>query len=411
MKLSKIVDAVNAKSFGETNWAYEEIYPYFTQAIAEINGELEAFRQLPLPDDVNESDTFYNIRGYNALSETQIMNYVVTYIVVAMDNAQLANTSRTQTYASQLTKYKEQLISDLYRWMPITTNSNIYFDLEDKHSNVKMPNVGRVWYDESEGGRLSANDDSFGRHQTLPINSVYAENPYGVLVPENPSQKIELGEHYYNYIFIPFEDFRQYYNPALVQVKITGYDIPYTIIHNNGKFVMDIGFYDKENKPLFTYRTDLFKYMWSIMKQSNGKPVTSMPAVMVGSYRDGNTYKTYLFMHSGVYLMAISEHQRYTIVDSNGFVDNLQYLSNNERLKAISTRVYYNNGDTADEPKQEVATLYNINDLQSQINTNETDIEDKLQALKDDLSNGTKDIVPNTTLDTYFPSAITYEED
>lgn len=412
MKLSKIVDAVNAKSFGETNWTYDEIYPYFQQAISEINGELEAFRQLPLPSEVSESDSWFDVAAYSALPDTHILNYVVTYIVVAMDNAQLANTSRTQTYASQLTKYKEQVISDLYRWMPITTNSNIYFDLEENGKKAKIPNVGKVWYDETLGGMLSANEDASGNYQTLPLTNVFAENPYGVLVPENTGQRILLGDHYYNYIFIPYDDFRQYYNPVRVQILIKGYNIPYRIVHNNGRLVMDIGCFGNANQPLFTTQESLFKYMWSIMKGSDGKAITSMPTAMVGSYHTGNGYyRSFIFINYGENLIAISEYKRYYITGADGQYSSVEYINNTETLYSSAGRVYYNNGDTNDEAKKEIATLYNINDLQQQINTNETDIENKLQALKNDLSSGTKDVVSNDTLDAYFPSSITYEED
>lgn len=412
MKLSKIVQAVNAKSFGETSWTYDEILPYFQQAISELNGELEAFRQLPVPDDVSESDTFYDIKTYTALPDTHILNYVVTYIVVAMDNAQLANTSRTQTYASQLNKYKEQLISDLYRWMPITANSNIYFDLDGRDHKTNIPNVGKVWYDEDAGGMLSANEDSSGKYQTLPITNVFAENPYGTLVPENTGQRVLLGDHYYNYIFIPYDDFRQYYNPVRVQVLIKGYNIPYRIVHNNGRLVMDIGCFGSDYQPLFTTQESLFKYMWSIMKGPNGKAITSMPTAMVGSYHLGNGYyKSFIFINYEEYLVAISEYKRYRIEDADGNYSTIEFLNNNEDVWFDNYKLYYHNGDTSDTPKMEVATLYNINDLQQQINTNETDIEGKLQALKNDLSSGTKDVVSNDTLDAYFPSSIIYEED
>lgn len=411
MKLSEIVSAVNAKSFGETSWTYDEILPYFQQAISEINGELEAFRQLPAPPTASESDSFYDIMAYNAISDVHIINYVVTYITVAMDNAQLANTSRTQTYASQLSKYKEQLISDLYKWMPIKSNSNIYFDLDNEGPKLKIPNVGKVWYDETAGGMLSANEDVSGKYQTLPTTNVFAENPYGVLVPEDQTQRVLLGEYYYNYIFIPYEDFRQYYNPVRVKVLIKGYNIPYTIKHNSGKMVVDIGYLDINNQPVFTTQSALFKYMWSIMKGAGGKPITSMPATMIGSYHTGNNmYESYLFIHYQTYLCAISEHKCFRIYNSNGDYATDEYLVNDENVYYDNGKLYYDNGDTNDTTKQEVATLYNINDLQTQINTNENDIENKLASLKSTLHDGTEAVVSDATLNTYFPSTITYEE-
>lgn len=231
MLLSKIVDAVNAKSFGETNWTYGDIYPYFAQAISEVNGELEDFRRIESAPDISESSPYYSIAAYNALPDTHILNYVVTYITVAMDNAQLAVTSRTQSYATQLAKYKQQLIADLYKWMPLTSNSNNYFDLEhDGRDTRRLPVVGRCWYNEDEGGKLSCNPSSDGNYQTNPSLGVHCENPYGYLVPRDTTQKILKGTYYYDYIFVPYEAFRPYYDPVGVRVAITGYDIQYTSI-------------------------------------------------------------------------------------------------------------------------------------------------------------------------------------
>lgn len=231
MLLSKIVDAVNAKSFGETSWTYDDIYPYFAQAISEVNGELEDFRRIDAAPQISESSPYYNIAAYNALPDTHILNYVVTYITVAMDNAQLAVTSRTQSYATQLAKYKQQLIADLYKWMPLRDNSNVYFDLEHDGRDVRrLPVVGRCWYSEDEGGKLSCNPSSDGNYQTNPSLGVHCENPYGYLVPRDTTQKILKGTYYYDYIFVPYEAFRPYYDPVGVKIAITGYDILYTSI-------------------------------------------------------------------------------------------------------------------------------------------------------------------------------------
>ena len=231
MLLSKIVDAVNAKSFGETNWTYDDIYPYFAQAISEVNGELEDFRRIESAPDISESSPYYSIAAYNALPDTHLLNYIVTYITVAMDNAQLAVTSRTQSYATQLAKYKQQLIADLYKWMPLRDNSNVYFDLEhDGRDTRRLPVVGRCWYSEDEGGKLSCNPSSDGNYQTNPSLGVHCENPYGYLVPRDTTQKILKGTYYYDYIFVPYEAFRPYYDPVGVRVAITGYDILYTSI-------------------------------------------------------------------------------------------------------------------------------------------------------------------------------------
>ena len=231
MLLSKIVDAVNAKSFGETSWTYSDIKPYFAQAIAEINGEVEAFRRIDAAPDVSEDTPYYSIAAYNAIPDTHILNYVVTFIVVAMDNAQLAVTSRTQSYASQLAKYKQQLIADLYKWMPLRDSSNVYFDLEHDGKNTnRIPEVGRCWYSEDEGGMLSCRASAGGTYATNPTIGVHCENPYGYLVPRDPSQRILEGEYYYNYVFVPFAAFREHYDPVGVRVAIKGYDIPYTDI-------------------------------------------------------------------------------------------------------------------------------------------------------------------------------------
>lgn len=243
MKLSKIVDAVNAKSFGETDWTYDDIYQYFQEAIAAINGEVEEIRRLPSAPNVSEDDPYYSIAAYNTLSDTHILNYIVTYIVVAMDNAQLAVTSRTQTYATQLAKYKQQLIADLYKWMPLRGDSNVYFDLEYKGVETKrIPNVGNVWYDEDEGGILSCNasNDNPPKYNTNPSIGVHCENPYGYLVPRDPNQRILEGKYYYNYVFVPYDSFRKFYDPVGVRVLIEGHNIEYSAVPYTTIEILDV---------------------------------------------------------------------------------------------------------------------------------------------------------------------------
>ena len=87
MILSNIVKLVNAKSFGETTYTYEEIYPYFLEAVNAINGDIDSHRHIPEPPPVSEYSESYGTLSYTALSDMHIANFIVTYIVVAMDNA------------------------------------------------------------------------------------------------------------------------------------------------------------------------------------------------------------------------------------------------------------------------------------------------------------------------------------
>ena len=180
MLLSKIVDLVNAKSFGETDYSYSDILPYFLDAVEAINSEVDSHRAIALPPAISESDAAYAITSYRGVSDNYISTYIVTAITVAMDSAALAVTNRTQTYAAQLNVYKRNLISELYKWMPITTDPNVYYDMSsgyapsanpmfdwwanDNHSNNsrKTPEVGNVWYDEFEGGQLTYNTSTSG---------------------------------------------------------------------------------------------------------------------------------------------------------------------------------------------------------------------------------------------------------
>jgi len=305
MKLSKIVDAVNAKSFGETNWTYDDIYPYFQEAISEINGEIELFRNIAAAPDISESDSGYANAEYTMLSDTHILNYIVTYIVVAMDNAQLAVTSRTQTYASQLAKYKQQLISDLYKWMPLTHKSNNFFDLEYSPNDYKLPNPGKVWYDESFGKLSSRKNILTGEHMKVPTTGVKAENPYGYLVPAKPDEEIKEGLHRYKYIFIPFDDFRSYYRPVEVFIEMRGYDVDFDVHIDQ---VDDIGYIRIDDTEI-TSREQLFAYVWDYM--SDGKH-----HAVIGSYKDGNNVYTYVFTRAGSNIFAHYNSLMYTLTSA-----------------------------------------------------------------------------------------------
>lgn len=221
MLLSEIVKYVNAKSFGETSYTYDDIYPYFQEAINSLNVELDSHRRIPDAPVITEDIASYNNTAYTAISDMHISNYIVTYIVVAMDNASLSITSRTQTYASQLSQYKQRLISELYKFMPITSSPNVYFDFTGGASNRNVPNV-KIIYDEKIGGALSCNGD------VVPTYGIVADNPYGTIEPADSTVKIKKGVNLYDYIFTPSSHFRQFYSSVKVPVAITGYDIEYT---------------------------------------------------------------------------------------------------------------------------------------------------------------------------------------
>lgn len=305
MKLNKIVSAVNAKSFGETNWTYDDIYPYFQEAISEINGEVEPFRNIANAPDISESDEGYSNAEYTMLSDTHILNYIVTYIVVAMDNAALAVTSRTQTYSSQLTKYKRQLISDLYKWMPLRQQSNNYFDLEATRHITEIPNPGKVWYDESYGKLSSRASILTGLHMTVPTTGLRSENPYGYLVPAKPDEEIKEGLHKYKYIFIPFDEFIKYYKPVEVFIDLRGYDVDFQV-HTDQ--VESIGYIRIDDTEI-TSREQLFSYVWDYM--SDGKQ-----HAVIGSYKDGDNVYTYIFTRSGSTIFAHYNSAMYTLTSA-----------------------------------------------------------------------------------------------
>lgn len=234
MLLSDLVKYVNAKSFGETHYTYSDILPYFQEAINSLNASMDIHRHIAEAPVITEDLVAYSNAAYTAISDMHISNYIVTYIVVAMDNASLSVTSRTQTYATQLNQYKQQLISDLYRFMPITSSSNIYFDLEGSSNTKHTPNVKAI-YNEKIGGVLCGNGDK------IPTQGVICDNPYGKIVPKNPEQRVAVGTYSYEYIFIPNAHFRQYYHNVLVPVVLTGYDISYDPVENTVGMVYDLG--------------------------------------------------------------------------------------------------------------------------------------------------------------------------
>lgn len=270
MLLSEIVKRVNAKSFGETDYDYDDIYPYFQEAIDSLNSQLDVHRRVADAPRMYTEDTEYNF-----LLDIYINNYIVTYIVVAMDNASLSVTSRTQTYAAQLEQYKTQTISDLYKWMPVkSTGASMAFDLTG-YAGTKTLDVPQVkaWYDESIGGKLS------GYGSPIPAKGVRWDNPYGTLVvhPKYADYRMKPGSNTVPYVFIPNEYFRQYYKNTIAYVSFYGYniDFPVRAALNN---IYDIGNRAGLNALLLA--------AWTVLKDDYGKPVVDGPSVVTGSYTD-----------------------------------------------------------------------------------------------------------------------------
>lgn len=276
MLLSDLVKYVNAKSFGETHYTYSDIYPYFQEAINALNSSMDIHRHIADAPVITEDLVAYENAAYTAISDMHISNYIVTYIVVAMDNASLSVTSRTQTYATQLNQYRQRLISDLYKFMPITSNTNVYFDLSGDSHKRNVPNAKAI-YNEKIGGPLSGNGDK------IPTVGVVCDNPYGKLVPKCPEQTIKVGTYNYEYVFIPNNHFRQYYCNALVLVTITGYDIPYDPVANSVGLVYDMGV--KESLDV-------------LAKEAASALNNYDLSVVVGSYVSGESTKSTVFVRN-----------------------------------------------------------------------------------------------------------------
>lgn len=280
MLLYKIVNKVNSKSFGETTYTYEDIQPYFQEAIDNLNSQLDSYRHIPdapvldRPDDVFKTE-------YSFLSDMHINTYVVTYIVVAMDNASLAVTSRTSAYNAQLTNYTQRIIGDLYKFMPVNgASTNSYFDVGySNRSCLNKPNV-RIWYNESVGGKLSA----YGG--TAPnLTGIQWDNPYGTVVisPKYKDYKLKEGINEIVYIFYPNTYFSQFYEPKAVLVPIVGYRISHIPPTYIGE-AEDIGVYSSLNKLLYS--------AWLKLKNADGTPNIKSSSLLVGLYTetDGKIY-------------------------------------------------------------------------------------------------------------------------
>lgn len=315
MLLSDLVKYVNAKSFGETHYTYSDIYPYFQEAINSLNAAMDLHRHIANAPVITEDMVAYSNAAYTAVSDMHINNYIVTYIVVAMDNASLSVTSRTQTYATQLNQYKQQLISDLYRFMPITASTNVYFDLDTSAPSKHNPNVKAV-YDEKIGGVLCGNGDK------VPVQGVICDNPYGKIIPKYPEQKIAIGTYNYEYVFIPNTHFKQYYNNVIVLVTLTGYDIPYDPLSNTTGLVYDLGVRDTLE--------DLTRDASNILN-------TKDMSIVVGSYIEDGLTKSTVFVRDGYGVVNISNSSDPSAPEINTTLD--------ETSKEV-THVLVDNTDT-----------------------------------------------------------------
>lgn len=273
MLLSEIVNRVNSKSFGETTYTYTEIYPYFQQAIDNLNSQMDMYRHIPNAPIISEADPDFEKSDYQFLSDMHINNYLVTYIVVAMDNASLSSTSRTQVYATQLEAYTKRTLADLYSYMPVNGRaSNLYFDFSgNKMSHLNEPTV-KIWYDEYIGGKLSCLGD-----KAPNVEGIRWDNPYGfvILSPNFRNYKIKEGLNEIEYIFLPNDYFKNYYSGKRVIVPIIGYLIDYVPpVYEGG--IIDIGTHTSLN--------ELLMYAWARLKTGDGEPVVDGPTLVTGVY-------------------------------------------------------------------------------------------------------------------------------
>jgi hypothetical protein len=293
MLLLDIVKRVNAKSFGETDYDYDDIYPYFQEAIDSLNSQLDVHRRIADAPVVYDT-ALYKSMEYSFLQDIYINNYIVTFIVVAMDNASLSVTSRTQTYAAQLEKFKAQTISDLYKWMPVKTiGGHGAFDLTGRpgRNELGVPEV-KVWYDEKIGGKLSC----YGA--VAPTRGIRWDNPYGTVIlhPKYEGYKLKLGPNKIPYIFIPNDYFKQYYKETLVYAIVHGHNVEY-IPGTYENITLDIGARDGLDEVLLA--------AWTRLKDNNGRPIVDGPSMVSGMYEDGAELVTVLVMQSdnGVYFL------------------------------------------------------------------------------------------------------------
>lgn len=309
MLLTDIVKRVNAKSFGETDYDYEDIYPYFQEAIDSLNSQLDVHRRIadaPVVYDMSQYETM----EYSFLQDIYINNYIVTFIVVAMDNASLSVTSRTQTYAAQLEKFKAQTISDLYKWMPVKTiGGHGAFDLTGRPDRTELgvPEV-KVWYDERMGGKLSC----YGA--VAPTKGIRWDNPYGTVVlhPKYEGYKLKLGPNHIPYVFIPNDYFKQYYRNTVAYATVYGHNIEYAPgTYEN--ITIDIGARNGLDEILLA--------AWTRLKDNNGYPILNGPSMVSGMYGDNSELVTVLVMQSdnGVYFLDTENKNFYfaTPVDLN----------------------------------------------------------------------------------------------
>lgn len=293
MLLSNIVKLVNAKSFGETTYTYDDIYPYFQEALNSLNGQLDTHRRIPDAPVVYD-EALYDTMSYDWLQDMHISNYIVTYIVVAMDNASLAVTDRTETYASQLNTFRQQLIADLYKWMPLlNSEASAAFDLtgQSRGYHLKEPNV-RIWYDERIGGKLSAHGD------VAPTRGVRWDNPYGTVVlhPDAVDYKLKLGPNSIPYIFIPDPYFRKYYSKLIITVTVYGHNIEYN------PSIYETTLIDVKTRDGLD---ELLLAAWTRLKDINGNPLYNSPSVIAGTYKDSDELVSVLVMQhkEGVYFL------------------------------------------------------------------------------------------------------------
>lgn len=258
MLITSIVKLVNQKSAGETEYSYEELYPFLQGAIDSLNSDLKnaarAIDDFPYPDDPNNINV---VLHYDGLPDKHIRTYVVTYTVVAMDQAELSATSRTQYYATELRKYTEDLKSDLYKLMPVTHTAsyNSSFDMtgsRQEYITTSIPTLGKIFYDNSYGKIANGKAITELLNTDKSFTGVRCDNIYGKFYYDYNIIKRSVGKDKvvpttfstsiksYPFIFVPRKEFLNYYNPVIVWIPILVWESA-SISDQYSGFIYDAG--------------------------------------------------------------------------------------------------------------------------------------------------------------------------
>jgi hypothetical protein len=232
MLISKLVQRVNAKTYGETMYSYEDIYSSFCDAIADVNAELEYYRRLADPPSVEEYESYPNTCDYSFLPDQLVESYIVTAIVVNLDIAQLAITERTQIYQNNLERYKKRVIEYLYELVPALGRFTNSFSLGRPGEHNDKPSIKCSVVQHSPDYVLLEGTPLTAPHIKTLLS---VDNPYGDFLPikdDKDIQRLKAGTNIYKYVFIPNSYFVNIYKPVGKLIKFSAVSLD------------DLGIYD-----------------------------------------------------------------------------------------------------------------------------------------------------------------------